>query len=217
MATALAPLVAPIVGAAHSSRVWPARPGFARRRPRRHRTRLRPRRRARDAVVVTVCMSSLCMPFQCVWCACVRAHLACVHAHGCGWAGGLWLLAPTARRHHGSCDSRRCGTAADSAHLSSMQLCSDSRKRRWRSCMRNSPSESTAHRSGPAIGTSGRPLEPVVGIKWMPKDLLGPLLTVVSRGGFGFRHLARSRSRSAPDRRPGPACRGSPDNHAPRA
>ena len=79
------------------------------------------------------------------------------------------------------------------------------------------PAESTAHRSGPAIGTSGRPLEPVVGIKWMPKDLLGPLLTVVSRGGFGFRHLARSRSRSAPDRRPGPACRGSPDNHAPRA
>ena len=198
MATALAPLVAPIVGAAHSSRVWPARPGFARRRPRRHRTRLCPRRRARDAVVVTVCMSSLCMPFQCVWCACVRAHLACVHAHGCGWAGGLWLLAPTARRHHGSCDSRRCGTAADSAHLSSMQLCSDSRKRRWRSCMRNSPSESTAHRSGPAIGTSGRPLEPVrTGIKVDAERLARRTLhTVVSRTdtGFGFRHLARSRS-----------------------
>ena len=184
MATALAPLVAPIVGAAHSSRVWPARPGFARRRPRRHRTRLRPRRRARDAVVVTVCMSSLCMPFQCVWCACVRAHLACVHAHGCGWAGGLWLLAPTARRHHGSCDSRRCGTAADSAHLSSMQLCSDSRKRRWRSCMRNSPSESTAHRSGPAIGTRcGRPLEPVrTGIKVDAEGFARRTLhTVVSR------------------------------------
>ena len=53
---------------------------------------------------------------------------------------------------------------------------------------------SMAHRSGPVIGTSGRPLEPVVGIKWMPKDWLGPLLTVVSQEGFGFRHLARSRS-----------------------
>ena len=51
----------------------------------------------------------------------------------------------------------------------------------------------------------------------MPRDLLGSLLTEVSRGGFGL-HCATSPSRAqaiASDRRPGPACRGSPGPHAP--
>ena len=44
------------------------------------------------------------------------------------------------------------------------------------------PAESTAHRSGPDIGTSGRPLEPVrTGIKVDAERFARPLLTEVSR------------------------------------
>ena len=44
------------------------------------------------------------------------------------------------------------------------------------------PAKSTAHRSGPAIGTSGHPLEPVrTGIKVDAERFARPLLTEVSR------------------------------------
>ena len=83
------------------------------------------------------------------------------------------------------------------------------------------PSESTAHRSGPAIGTSGRPLEPVrTGIKLDAERLARRTLhTVVSGHGLRLSTPRPLALRSAPDRRPGPACRGSPRHtlraHAP--
>ena len=212
MATALAPLVAPTVGAAHSSRA--ARPGIARAPPLSLvacalacalLAPSPPSPLSQRACHHCVRDIPSCMPPVRV---CVRAHLAChssAHATRCPCRHLTGAPRTPPLRPHQQRKSSQPGDAPrgnpDPGGLADFEP----------------PMMSTAHRGGPAIGTSGRPLEPVVGIKWMPKDLLGPLLTVVSRGGFGFRHLARSRSRSAPDRRPGPACRGSPDNHAPRA
>ena len=75
MATALAPLVVPTVGAAHSSRA--ARPGIARRRSRRLCPRRRPRRRRPchrvHAITVSMSFHRACHTV----CVCARAHLAC--------------------------------------------------------------------------------------------------------------------------------------------
>ena len=76
MATVLAPLVAPTVGAAHPSRA--ARPGIARRRSRRLRPRLRPRRRrlCHRVHAITVPMSF----HRACHAVCVRARAHQTHA-----------------------------------------------------------------------------------------------------------------------------------------
>ena len=71
------------------------------------------------------------------------------------------------------------------------------------------PTESTAHLSGPAIRTRGRPRVPVrLGIKVDAERFARPAPHRSVAADFGLRHLVRSRSDQPLDRRSGPACRG---------